>query len=217
MCKIRHFKAAHRSVPYNSLGIFYSVTEQFFCLRSDIHAFPSVRDLAGRYGLDITVIGECIADPIVNRKKKFYTFVRCFFLHIKSILQIIIFAERSTDLSAFSFGECISHSAADDQCIYLIQQVVDNGNLAGNFCSAKDSYERSLWIVDSISKEIDLFLHQIAYDCGIYVFRNTYVRAVCSVGSTKSVVYKYVAQGSQFFGKFISVFGLLCTVTGVLQ
>ena len=217
MCEIRHFKAAHRSVPYNGLSVFYSVAEQFFCLWADIHSFPAVRDLSGRYDLDITVIRECVTDPVIHRKKKLHAFFCCFFLHIKSILQIVVFAKGNTDLSAFSFGECVSHSAADDQCVYFIQQVVDNRNLAGNFCSAKDSYERSLWIIYSISQEIDLFLHQISYYSGINIFGNTNVGAMSSVGSTESIIYKYVAQGSQFFGELISVLCLFCTVTGVLQ
>ena len=34
---------------------------------------------------------------------------------------------------------------------------------------------------------------------------------------SKSVVYKYVSQGSQIFGERLSVLGLLCAVTGILK
>ena len=34
---------------------------------------------------------------------------------------------------------------------------------------------------------------------------------------SERVIYKYICQGSQLFGECLSVLGLLCTITGVLQ
>ena len=34
---------------------------------------------------------------------------------------------------------------------------------------------------------------------------------------SECIVYEYVTQGSQFFAELLTVFGLFCTVTGVLQ
>ena len=217
MCEVRHLEASHRSVPYNCLGIFNSVCKDLLCLRSDIHSFPSVRNLTAFYNLDIAVVGEVITDSVIYRKKKFHTFLLCFLHHVKCILKVIILAEGSSDMSTHSFGECVRHSTTDDQCIYLVKKVVDNGNLAGNLSSAKDCNEWSLRIVYSVSKECDLFLHQISYNCCLHIFGNTYIGAVSSVSCSKCIVYKYVAKGSKLFAELILVLCLFCTITCVLK
>ena len=38
-----------------------------------------------------------------------------------------------------------------------------------------------------------------------------------TVCGSECIVYEYVTQGSQFFAELLTVFGLFCTVTGVLQ
>ena len=78
MSKVRHFEASHWSIPYNSLCIFYSITEKFFCFWSDVHSFPAIRNASTFYNLDIAVVREVITDSVVNRKKKFNTFFFCF-------------------------------------------------------------------------------------------------------------------------------------------
>ena len=120
-------------------------------------------------------------------------------------------------MSAKCFGECVRHTATDDQSINFVKKVVDNRDLAGNFSSTKDSYEWSLRIFNSISEECNFFLHQISNYCCIHIFGNTNVGAVCSVGCTKCVVYEYIAKGSQIFAELITVFGFFCTVTCVFK
>ena len=44
-------------VPYNCLSIFYCVTENFLCLRSNIKSLPSVRNLTAFYNFFICSIG----------------------------------------------------------------------------------------------------------------------------------------------------------------
>src|SRR5699024_12397316 len=46
--------------------------------------------------------------------------------------------KRVSYIAALGFCECIAHSAADDECVYFLKQVVDNGDLAGYFGSAED-------------------------------------------------------------------------------
>ena len=38
-----------------------------------------------------------------------------------------------------------------------------------------------------------------------------------TVCGSECIVYEYVTQGSQFFAELLTVFGLFCTITGVLQ
>ena len=154
---------------------------------------------------------------MVYRKQQFYAFFLCLFQHVQSVLQIVVLTKRSTDLSALCLGEGISHTASDNQCIHFVQQTVDNGNLAGNFCAAQDRYERTGRMIHCVAKEIDLFLHQISYHAGIYIFGNTHIGAVCTVCGSECVVYIYVAQRSQLLAEFIFVLCLFCTVTCILK
>ena len=120
-------------------------------------------------------------------------------------------------MSAKSLRECIGHSTTDDQSINLVKKVIDNRDLAGNFRSTKDSYKWSLRIFYCISKECDFFFHQISNNCGIYIFGNTNVGAVCSVSSTKCIIYEYIAKGSKFFTELISVLCFFCTITCIFK
>ena len=68
-------------------------------------------------------------------------------------------------------------------------------DLAGNLSAAQDGNEGSLRILYGIAEEIDLFLHQITYNAGIYELGNANVGAVCSVSGTECIVYKYISKG----------------------
>ena len=80
----------------------------------------------------------------------------------------------------------------------------NNGDLAGNLSAAQDGNEGSLRILYGIAEEIDLFLHQITYNAGIYELGNANVGAVCSVSGTECIVYKYITKGSQLFGEVVA-------------
>ncbi len=153
--KVRHFEAAHRSVPYNCLSIFNSISEQFCCFRSDIQTFPSIRNLSGRNNLCICsrlrmhLQQRCLPEEAVSR-----LLLLLFLSSFVCIIQIIHLKQRITNGAACCFCEGISHTTADDQDINFIDQVVDNRNLAGYFGSTKDGNKRTLRIVDSISKEM---------------------------------------------------------------
>ena len=120
-------------------------------------------------------------------------------------------------MSAHSFGECIRHTTTDDQCIYLIKKVVDYRDLAGNLSTAKNCNEWSLRIIYSVSEEIDLFLHQISYNCCLNIFGNTYVGAVSSVSGSECIVYEYITKRSKVFAELIFILCLFCTVTCILK
>ena len=217
MCKVRHLEGSHRSVPYNCLCVFHCITEDLLGIRSDIQSFPAFRNLSGLYNLLIGIVGEVVSDHCVNRKQQLNAFFFCLFQHVQCVFTVIFFQKRFSDASALSLAECIRHSAADDQGIYLVQQIFNYRNLTGNLCSAQDGNERSLRVVDSISKEIDLFLHQISDYRGIHELGHTHIGAVCTVCGSECIIYKYVTQRSQLFAESLAVFCLLCSVTGIFK
>ena len=114
--------------------------------------------------------------------------------------------------------ECISHTATDDQCIYFIKKVVDNGDLRRNLSTTKNCYEWSFRIVYSISKEINFFLHQITDNTvTVNELSNTNVRTMCSMSRTKCIIYKYIAKRSKFFREGFTILCLFCSVTCVFK
>ena len=217
VCEVWHLERSHRPVPYNGLGVLHGIAEDLLCLRSDIQAFPVFRDLACFYYFLVSLIGEIICDHGINRKQKLHAFLLSLFQHVQRIFAVIFLKKRFTYASALRLAEGVGHTAADDQGVYFIKQVLDHRDLAGNFSSAQDGHKGTLRIVHCISKEIDLLLHQISYYSSIYILGNAYVGAMRSVRGSKGVVYKYIAQGSQLFAELLAVLGLLCAVTGVLK
>ena len=90
--------------------------------------------------------------------------------------------------------KCICHTAADDQRIYLVKKVIDHGDLGGNLRSAENSHKGPFRIVYCISKEIDLFLHQIAYYSSIHIPGYADIGTVCPVSGPESIVDKHICQ-----------------------
>ena len=217
MRKVGHLKAAHGSIPYNGLRVLHRCREQLFGLRSDIQSLPAVRDLASAYHLLIAVVGESVTNAVVHRKKKLHALFLRLFHHAKRVLHVVVLAQGGSDMAAHGLAERIRHAAADDQNVYLVKQILNNGNLAGNLGAAQDRYKGSLGIVYCVSKEVNLLLHQVAYNRGVHILRHTYVGAVRSMSRSESVVYENIAERSQLFAELIAVLGLFRAVTGILK
>ena len=116
-----------------------------------------------------------------------------------------------------SSHKCICHSTTDNQSIYFIQKVLNYRNLGRNFGTTEDCNKWSLRIIYCISKEINFFLHKVSNNCCIYVFCNSYVRAVCTVCCSECIVNKYVAKRSEIFTECIFILCLFCSVTCVFK
>ena len=221
LCQNRVLEYAHRSVPNNSLGGLYSLCKLFCRLGSDVQSKHICRDRICRtYGhIDVSVdrVREGLGTYGVNRKQQLLAQLLRLLHHFLTIVDLLIVNQRSADLVALSFQEGESHAAADDQGIALLKQVGDYVQLVRNLSSAKDGNKGSYRILNRIAQEVDFLLHQIADNSGINQLSHANVGAVRSMGGSESVVYKYVAEGSQIFGESLSVLGLFRSVTGVLQ
>jgi NitT/TauT family transport system substrate-binding protein len=81
----------------------------------------------------IGIVRESVSNLSVNSQYQIYTFVFGFLHQFASQIQFVIFADRQTDLSTHCFGESVSHTACDDQVVYLVQQVFDDFDLRRYF------------------------------------------------------------------------------------
>ena len=112
--------------------------------------------------------------------------------------------------------ESISHAAADDKGIDLIEEVVDDANLVGDLCAAEDSDEGSLRILKSAAHELDLLLDEEAADCR-QIVGNAGRGGVSSVSRTESVVYIDIRKGGESLRECGIVLCLFCVKTHVLK
>ena len=121
--------------------------------------------------------------------------------HFLAVVKLCLVAERLADLFALSLQECVSHAAADDQCVALLKQVGDDVQLISNLSAAEDRYERANRILNSIAEEVDFLLHQVSDYAGVNVLCDTNVGAVCAVSCSECVIYENISEGSKLLEK----------------
>ena len=110
----------------------------------------------------------------------------------------------------------MSHAAADDDGIYLIDHVGDNADLVGNLGTTDDGNEWTLRSLQGLADEVDFLLHQEA--CyGLNVLSHAYIGCMSTVGNTKCIVYSNISQGSQLLGKLRIILLFFLVITQVLQ
>ena len=92
--------------------------------------------------------------------------------------------------------ESISHSAADDKSIDLVEQVVDNAYLIRNLRTAENGDKRSLRVLKSAAHKLDFLLDKVAAYCG-EIIGNACCGGVCSMSRAERIVDIYLSQRSQ--------------------
>ena len=149
------------------------------------------------------IIGESIARYAVGTKNEVYTFCLSLCDDVESQVEFIVLANRIADLAALCLGESIGHTAAEDQVVHLVHQILDNTNFSRYFRATHNSGERVFDIVEDIVHSSHLFLHQIAEHLvvRIKIVSNDSGRSVFAVSGTKSVVHIAVSITCQRLSK----------------
>ena len=110
----------------------------------------------------------------------------------------------------------MSHTAADDDGINLVNHVGNNADLVRNLRAANDSNERTLRSLQSLADEVDLLLHQEA--CyGLQILGNANIGCMSAVGNTESIVYSNVSQSSQLLCKLRIILLFFLVITEILK
>ena len=68
-------------------------------------------------------------------------------------------------MMAERFHKGVSHTAADNKSVALIEEVCYNADFIGNLCTAEDSNERSFRICKSSAHKGDFLLNKITANC----------------------------------------------------
>ena len=134
---------------------------------------------------------------------------------------VIGFDEGFAGLDAVRQLERVSHRAADENGVGLFQQTVNDLDLVGNFCAAKDDYEWPGRFFQFITKEFQFALHQqtrralaaaLSNDAG-----DTFRRSMSAMRRAERVVHINISNFREFFGEGGIIFFLFVVVTDIFE
>ena len=167
-------------------------------------------------GLCVCVSGKSIRNHIVQRKKELHALCLSLRHQILGQVDLVNFAERSTNFAAHRGKECISHTAADDDGVSFFEKVLNNTDLVRYFRTAKDRDERTCRLCQGLAHEIQLLLNQVA-GSRRQIIRQARRRSMRAVRRSKSVIDVQIRHRSQFGCKSRIILCLFLMKTNILQ
>lgn len=141
------------------------------------------------------------------------------FEHLVAVFDFSSSIQRVSDLSALRLDEGVSHATADDERVALVEKIVDDVELVGNFCAAQNRNEGTDGIFDCVAKELEFLLNQETADRNgsKTVLNDACRRGVSAVSGAECVVDVHVAEVCEFAAKLLAVFLLARVETGVFK
>ncbi len=158
--------------------------------------------------LSIAVVLEVVTADRVCAEYEVYTVLLSLLDYVESYIELVILADRHTDLAAESLRECISHTTAENQVVNLSQQVLDDTDLGRNLRTTHDSCEWALDVAENCVNSLNLLLHQETEHLVILVERisDDSCRSVLAVSCTECVHYIYVSVRSELSSELLLTF-----------
>jgi len=209
---------AHLPVPEDGLRIRDSCLAQFDGLLTTVQSLPSVGDTIDISGIaGIGILGELVGSDVVHGQNDLDIVLLRLLDEVADNLGTCLVKKRVSNADTLqSLLEGERHTAADDQLVDLGDQVVDELDLVGNFRTSEDGKERAFGALESLSKELELLLHEKAR--GLLGEVDADHGAVAAVGGTEGVVDVDVTKGSERLTEGLNGLGvsLLLLSVGVL-
>ena len=159
---------------------------------------------------------KCSSHYQIGRQQHIYFIFLSLSQKLFSQVQLILFYQGLAHFISLCSQEGVSHTAADKQCINLIEQVADNADFVAYLSTADNSNKRMQRIGYSLTYILDFLFQQEACSCRQEV-SYAFNRSVCAVRYTEAVIDIQVCQRSQLFGKFHVVLFLFLMETQVFQ
>ncbi len=110
----------------------------------------------------------------------------------------------------------MGHAAADDNCVDLVDHVVDHVDFVRDLGSAQDGHEGALGGLESIADEFDFLFNEVTGYRG-QEFGDPFVGGMTPVGAAEGVVYGKVRQLCQLLGEDGVVFLFLGVEAEIFQ
>ena len=215
-CKSIKLEYAHRSVPDDRLSAFKSLRVLFRRLLAGIECLPAIRYFVDVNRLRVGIGSELVGNDEVDRQDDLDALVLCLLEQLASEVVLVRLAEGIANRQAFGCIKRMSHAAADDDRVDLVDHVADDADLIGDLCAADDGNERMLRVLERLADVVDFLFHQEASD-RLDVLRNACVRSMSAVGNTESIVDCEVAAGSELLRELRIVLLLFLVVAEVLK
>ena len=113
-CEVRPLGNAHRSVPDNGSCADERLSEQLLGLFADVETHPAVRNGIGVDAHEGGVLIVFAADDVVDREQKIDFTLTSLFYHLVRKIELVVFADGSTNGLTLGLEEGVGHAAADD-------------------------------------------------------------------------------------------------------
>ena len=117
----------------------------------------------------------------------------------------LILVEGVADVTALGLDEGVAHSAADDQVVNLVKQVLDDAELRADLRTADDSGEGVLGVLQHVVDGLHLFLHEVAEHLAVLVevVSDDGGRGVLTVSGAEGVVHIDVGIAGELLGEVL--------------
>ena len=112
---------------------------------------------------------ETVCSCAVAAQNQLYAVLLSQLLYAQSYIQFVELYDRITNLTIVSLSEGVSHTTAEDELIYLAQQILDDANLRRHLRASHDSYEWALDVTQHIVHSLNFLLHEVAQHLVVFV------------------------------------------------
>ena len=211
--KLEH---AHGAVPDDSLGALQSLDILLGSLHAGVKSLPVIGNLVHIHSLGVGISSELVSNDEIHGEDNLYALLLSFLQQITSEIILVRLAEGLADGQALGCIEGMSHAAADDDFVDLLDHVADDADLIGNLGTADDSHERMLGSLKGLADVVDLFFHEETGN-HFHILSNAGVGSMAAMGNTESVIHSHISQGCQLLGELRIVLLLSLVIAEVLQ
>ncbi len=80
-----------------------------------------------RHDLGVGIVAEVVSHEGLYGEGNLHALLLGLGKNFESLRDKIVLVEGFTDLAALSLDECISHAAADDEVVHLVEEVLKHG------------------------------------------------------------------------------------------
>ena len=216
LSKCGELEHAHGAVPDDGACADGSVAERLGGCGTDVQTLQLSGDRHGGMHAGLCISSKLSSADGVGGQQQLHAVALCLLDHLQCVIHLVSFQQRAADLAALCLHEGVSHAAADDDGVSLVEEVVDDSDLVADLSAAEDSHEGTLGIIEGLAHDLQLLGDQQTGDCGEMV-SNACGGSVSAVHGAESIGHIQLSHGSELLGESGIVLLFLCVEAEVLQ
>ncbi len=151
--------------------------------------------------LGLGVGGEVVGENVVDGQQQVDALGLRLFERCLGHVDLVFFDQRLAGGDAQCALEGVSHAADDDERVDLVEQVVDDVDLAGDLGAADDGHEGLLGRFERLAEVGDFLFHQQAGDGGLEEMGDAFGGCVGAVRGAECVVDVDLGERGQRLGE----------------